>query len=349
MSYTSSTCESSAGTNTKTDAQTLLSVIIPALNEEKMIGRCLDALLQANVGLDITEIIIVDNGSVDDTCRLALEYASSLNIKILKRRNASISAVRNYGAAVARGAFLAFLDADCVVPRDWMKFGVELLSDGAVGVIGAHCRIPPNSSWVAKSWSDGGLANHHSETSYIPTGDMFVPRETFQILGGFDESLETNEDYEFCQRAKAAGFPVRAYPQLEVIHLGTPQSLSAFYRQSRWHGRHVFRVFLRSLPSFRNARPVLYAVYVLAAIASVLLGAGSFFISGKGSLFFAALGLMLAGPFALAVHKARRRREWHLIAPLFVLFLTYGIARAMCLVPLSGRVRSKGHRRSKAE
>jgi len=346
MSHCISTDQFSQSINNRgRKTQTVVSVIIPALNEEKVIGRCLGALCQMNFSREIFEVIVIDNGSADNTAHVALEFSRLLDLRILEKRDATISALRNHGASVAQGAFLAFLDADCLVPKDWLTFAVHVLSAPGAGIIGAHCCIPPDSSWVARTWNDNEQANLRGHTSYIPSGDMLLSREIFLKMGGFDESLETNEDYEFCQRVREAGYPVVACPQLEVIHLGTPQTLAAFYRQSRWHGRHVFRVFLSSLPSLHNLRAVLFAIYVLIALSTCLAGMCLMIVTGGITGLLASLSLLLAGPLALAVQKAHKRRELRLVLPLLLLFLVYGIARAACLLPWSIWVRSQGHRR----
>jgi cellulose synthase/poly-beta-1,6-N-acetylglucosamine synthase-like glycosyltransferase len=324
------------------------SVVIPARNEERMIGRCFENLAAMSFPASAFEVVVVDNGSTDRTAEIADSWKDRLQVRVVTKPDGHNSALRNFGAAEATGAFLAFLDADCLVPRDWLRFGVRLLSARGAGVVGAHCRIPADSSWVAKVWHDDRLADSRGKTSYVPTGDMLMRRETFQKVGGFDESLETNEDYEFCQRARKAGFPVLSFPELGVIHLGTPQTLAAFYRQSRWHGRHVFRVFLSSLPSLRNVRPVLFATYMLLAIIGVFAGAGLAIVSGRTNGLLEALGVALAGPLVLAIHRACKRRKGQALAPLVLLFLVYGVARAACLLPWSAWMRSKGHRRQES-
>jgi glycosyltransferase involved in cell wall biosynthesis len=323
------------------------SVIIPARDEEKMIGRCFERLAAMNFPAQGFEVVLIDNGSSDRTVEIAESWKDRLQVRVLAKSDGHNSALRNFGASTARGRFFAFLDADCLVPKVWLNFAVSLLSARGAGIVGAHCRIPPGSSWVATAWSDDGQANRRGNTSYVPSGDMLLQRDTFWKVGGFDESLETNEDYEFCQRAREAGFPVLCFSELEVIHLGTPQSLGSFYRQNRWHGRNVFRVFLSSLPRLRNVRPVLFALYTLFGIAAVVLGAFEAILKGWRGGLFVALGVFLAGPLALSLQKAYQRREVRLVASLFLLYLLYGLARASCLLPWSIWVRSEGHRRQR--
>jgi len=308
-----------------------VSVIIPVLNEDRVIGRCLESLQKMDYARDQFEVIVVDNGSTDSTTRVVHDFASALNLKMLERKGVRISALRNFGAAHARGQIFAFLDADCLAPREWLSRATALFQAQPAGVIGGHCRIPDESSWVARNWYPEERVNKRGVVRYVPSGNLLVPRSQFSCVGGFDETLETNEDYEFCQRICKAGFSVLAFPELNVVHLGVPQTVSEFYRRNRWHGKHVVKVFLRDISSLHNAKPILFALYVLLSLVGVVLGLifGAF---GRIELFVASLCATFMGPFVLGLHAAVSRRRLDSLFPLTALFMLYGLARARCLV-----------------
>jgi GT2 family glycosyltransferase len=313
------------------------SIIIPAKNEERVIGTCLQHIADLNFRADDFEVILADNGSTDRTPEIFRSWSHRLNLSAIDRPGVSIAALRNAAAAISRGALLGFLDADCLVPRNWLKDAEDFLEEADAGIVGAHFRIPHGSSWVARCWFDDEHANRAGETSYVPSGDLLVSRSTFNRIGGFDESLQTNEDYEFCQRAKDAGFPVYSVPQLEVIHLGTPQSISAFYHKQAWHGQHVLRVFVQNLPRFFNARVVFFALYTFLGLLVVLCGAILLVMTSNPQLLVAASLFCLCGPFFLALRAAIQRRKLTVFAPLIFLYLLYGVARASgILQSLSG-------------
>ena len=313
------------------------SIIIPAKNEERMIGVCLQHIAEMDFRADAFEVILADNGSTDRTREIFSSWSDRLNLSVVERPGVSIAALRNAGAAISRGTLLGFLDADCLVPRDWLKDAERFLEAPNSGVVGAHVRIPQDSPWIARCWFDDEHANQSGETSYVPSGDLLVSRSTFARLGGFDESLKTNEDYEFCQRAKRTGFSVCSFPQLEVVHLGIPRSISEFYRKQAWHGQHVFRVFLQNLPSFYNARVVFFALYTFLGLLLVLCGAIAMVMTGSPQLLVGAILFCLCGPFFLALRAAAVRRKPTLFVPLVFLYLLYGIARASCILQsLSG-------------
>ena len=170
--------------------------------------------------------------------------------------------------------------------------------------------------------------------TFLP-GDLIMCREDFLKLGGFDESIQTNEDYELCERARKAGMHVCAFPEVGVIHLGTAQSLRVFFRKQAWHGTHVIKVFLRDPLKSHNRKAVFFAMYTLLSFFAVAVGSvwalawqGPWLLPPIG---FAALGLP---PAVLAIRHVLSSRRYSDFFPLFALYLTYGIARAKALLSI---------------
>jgi len=318
-----------------TEMPPVISVIVPALNEESVIGQCLASLKQQKLR-GCFEVIVVDNGSTDRTREIARSFGSSLSLTVLERSGVRISALRNLGAATARGAFLAFLDADCVAPRHWLQQTVDLLHADDFRIVGAQYRIPANSSWVAEAWYGDLWHMKDGPVSYVPGGDLAVSRELFMNLGGFDETIVTSEDTEFCGRAAASSVPILAVPSLSVVHLGTPQTLEGFYRKQSWHGVNVHRVFLRDILHSKSRKAMFFAVYMLIAFVAAIAGACAAAISGSIAEAVAGAAALLIGPPALALLACRERKNWRQLPPLIVLYAAYGFARAMCLLGVGG-------------
>jgi GT2 family glycosyltransferase len=173
----------------------------------------------------------------------------------------------------------------------------------------------------------------------VPAGDMIMRREDFLKLGGFDETIQTNEDYELCERARKAGLQVQAFPEIGVIHLGTAQSLRVFFRKQAWHGTHVIKVFLRDVFRSHNRKAVMFAFYTLLSVVAVvagtawtLVGHGPWLLPVTG---FAALWLP---PIALSARQVLGSRRYSDFLPLIALYLTYGVARAKALLSVKNFV-----------
>jgi glycosyltransferase involved in cell wall biosynthesis len=323
-----------------------VSVIIPALNEEKVIGQCLDSLARLDFPRGSFEVILVDNGSTDRTVEIARSFSSILNLTVLQKWAAHVSALRNLGASQARGGHLAFLDSDCIVPPTWMSQAIALLNQKGIGVIGAHFRVPDESRWVARAWY-GDLSNEkQGDLVWVPGCNTWVTRPTFKSVGGFDESLETNEDCEFCDRVRAAGLRVVGDSALAVVHLGTPQTLSDFYRKIRWHSTDGLRVFVRDLPRMTNARPLLFGLYTLVCLGGTGVGAAIAVWQNRFGVLAAFLGALLLPSFLLSLRLVFQRKKWSHLFPLTLMHLVYGLARGQSLLEFRNWVDSRNRLRN---
>jgi glycosyltransferase involved in cell wall biosynthesis len=324
-----------AGAQTVSAPVVNVSIIIPALNEEKMIGRCLDSLTRLAFARDRFEVLVVDNGSRDKTLAVVESFKDRLNLRVLQQAGVRISALRNLGAHAATGDILVFLDADCLAPADWLDRIYALAPADGAGILGAHYLLPQNSSWVGRTWHRYQEAPKSGEVSHVPAGDLVMRREDFLKLGGFDETIQTNEDYELCERARKAGMHVQAFPQIGVIHLGTAQSLRVFFRKQEWHGTHVIKVFLRDPLKSHNRKAVFFAAWTLFSLFAIMAGlawgigwGGTWWVPSAG---FIALCLP---PTAIAGRQVLSSRKYSDFFPLFALYLTYGIARAKALLSI---------------
>jgi glycosyltransferase involved in cell wall biosynthesis len=312
-----------------------ISIIIPALNEERMIGRCLESLAKLAFSRDRFEVLVVDNGSRDKTLDIAESFQDRLSLRILQKANVRISALRNLGARAAAGDILAFLDADCLAPEDWLDRILELAPADGAGVLGAHYLLPNDATWVGRTWHRYQEAPKSGEVSHVPAGDLIMRRKDFLRLGGFDESIQTNEDYELCERARKSGMQVRAFPRIGVVHLGTAQSLRVFFRKQAWHGTHVIKVFLRDVLKSHNRKAVFFAVYTLLCLLAVIAGSAWTFISHR--IWWAptvGVAALCLPPAVLSARQVLASRKWPDFFPLFVLYLIYGMARARALLSI---------------
>jgi glycosyltransferase involved in cell wall biosynthesis len=312
-----------------------VSIIIPALNEEGMIGRCLESLAQLSFARERFEVIVGDNGSTDRTREIAKSFEGRLNLRVLEKPCVRISALRNLGAREAQGAIVAFLDADCLASKSWLERIVELVPVEGAGIVGAHYLLPENSSWVGRTWHRYHEAEKSGEVSHVPAGDLIMRREDFLRLGGFDETIQTNEDYELCERARAQGMTVRAVPEIGVVHLGTAQSLRVFFRKQAWHGTHVMKVFLRNISGSHNLKAVLFAAWTLICLLGIVAsGTWTIFNRALWPVPLIAIAGLLLPPVLLATKQVLGSRKWADFLPLAALYLTYGVARAKALVSL---------------
>jgi glycosyltransferase involved in cell wall biosynthesis len=173
-----------------------LSVIVPAHDAAATLGRTLAALRAQELD-EPFEVIVVDDGSTDETARIA-EREDNVRL-VSDGKPLGPGPARNSGVAVAQGELLAFTDADCYPTAGWLRAGLAALADadlvqGAVRPDPGVDEMPfDRSVWVG------------AEVGLYETANLFVRRETFENVGGFDGTLPNAGDFDFVSRCVASG------------------------------------------------------------------------------------------------------------------------------------------------
>jgi GT2 family glycosyltransferase len=202
---------------------------VPCKDEIATLTRSLLALRQLEPRP--LSIVVVDNGSTDGSREIAEQLAD----RVLDAPGASISGLRNLGAAALPDVdVLAFVDADCEVAPDWLRVGLKALEHH--DLVGARTRAADDASWVAQRWATVEAARAHSQ-SKVWSQHMLIRRVVFDRLGGFDEELPTGEDADLSTRVVASGGSVLLEPTMAAVHHGFPADLQSFLRRERWHTR----------------------------------------------------------------------------------------------------------------
>lgn len=190
------------------------SFIIPAFNAQRSLKDCLDSIFGQTVPTDNYEVILVDNNSKDQTLSVAVQYPL---VKILKEPRQGRSYARNTGAMQARGKFLAFIDSDVVLEKDWLQQQIYLWREGVGGQQGAIIPAQTDGQKSLNQYryrsikeSTAGsfvlLSLNFPESPMINSAACFYTKEAFEKVGGFDPFLIRHEDIDLSKRVFMAGF-----------------------------------------------------------------------------------------------------------------------------------------------
>ena len=310
-----------------------LSVVIPAKNEERLLARCLLALQREREAFGhVGEIIVVDNGSTDQTIAIAAEHSV-----LACCSDGTIAHVRNTGARCTQGGILCFIDADVEVVAGWSQAIVDHVA--AVGervrgqVFGCLVGIDETGPWIEQAWHDFMSGNRN--VTYINSGNLIIHRDLFLQLGGFNERLITGEDVDLCQRARALGATVVTIPGIKTIHHGNPKTLFRFFTREFWHGLNA----IDNIRSGKAKKIDLLAVAFLPLLAILV------WVSLQGSPMAASVlvgGVLLA---MVVLGSVRTGKLWSLRSLQVGALLTVFVVARACAVPgalVRGRVRLGG-------
>ena len=181
-----------------------ISVVIPTYKRPQMIIRCLNSLLKQDFDRSYFEIIVVDDGSGDDTGdRIGAwkQKNEGINLSYISQKNAGPASARNRGIEEASAEIVAFTDDDCEVDPNWISVILKYLNNypGKLGVGGVTytdiAQVTPLTSQISNS----------IETDF-PTCNVAYRASTLEEIGGFDESYPvTNEDIDITWRILEKG------------------------------------------------------------------------------------------------------------------------------------------------
>lgn len=262
-------------------ASARVSVIVPCRNEERTIRGLLDALLRQTYPKDKLEVIIADGRSTDRTRQVIeafIQEHPELRVEVVDNPNRNIPAALNRAIQAASGEVLLRLDAHAVPDEDYVEQSLESLdATGAANVGGLWRIVPLARGWMARSIAAAaghllGAGDARYRTSgragpvdTVPFGAF--KREWVEKIGAFDESLLTNEDYEFNLRLRNAGGVVWFDPAIQSVYYARPnlsQLARQYARYGFWKARMIRR-YPRSL-RWRQALPPLFVGALMSLV-----------------------------------------------------------------------------------
>jgi hypothetical protein len=317
----------------------VLSFIIPVRDDAARLRTCLQSIAASAVGT-LLEVVVVDNGSADASA----DVATMLGATVVRRPHASVAALRNAGAAVATGDFLAFVDADHAIGASWVRDAISAFATSEIAAAGSLCRAPADGTWVQKAYDRlRARGSGVRIVDWLGSGNLVVRRDVFDAVEGFDASLATCEDVDLCRRIRARGLLVVDDDRLVNIHFGDPATLSAVVRGERWRGRDNLRVSFRDRVTWRGAPSTSMPLIDLLLMAAAMAGIGSMTAAGVRAALLAVGGFVLLA--AIRPARALARRGGGLLAFVQTLAVScaYDLGRALALVLPDGyRARRAG-------
>ncbi|TLX82091.1 MAG: glycosyltransferase [Thaumarchaeota archaeon] len=314
-----------------------LSVLVPAYNEEKVIARTIEGLLETEYPKK--EIIVIDDGSKDKTLEIASSYKSK--VKVLHKENGGKASALNYGIAFAGGDIVVIVDADTIVGRQALKQVVKGFGrDEKVAAVAGNIKVRNRKNWI--TWCQAleyvaGIEiirrafDFFGSITIVPGALGAFKKSTLEEVGTFHNDTLV-EDFDATIKVLKSGFVIQG-STTATAYTEAPQSLRDFYKQrKRWYRgnlqvlqRHSETVFNpRYAFLYRIAFPFMIISMVVLPFAGLAVIATSILEIISGDWFFV---LKMFGLFivlqtlmsALAVRIDRDDPKLILFSPFLVL------------------------------
>ena len=216
-----------------------VSVIVPVYNGAATIGTCLESLLNQNYPAEAYEIIVVENGSTDETTEIVERYP----IRLFHNTQRGPAPARNLGVAESKAEIVAFTDADCVADPNWLGELVKPYKDAETGGVGGAILAYQHANRnIVETFSDehspliNFVSGEHEFLPHLYTPNASYRRHLLNEIGGFNSKLVTAEDVDAAWRLQLqTGCKLRYAPQAIIYHHHRT-TLKGLARQYRHYG-----------------------------------------------------------------------------------------------------------------
>ena len=220
----------------KRQEEPLVSVVVCAYNEEKLLHTCLQSLALQIYPNDRFEIIVVDDESEDRTFAIAEDFVDGLaigspGVRVIRIRHGGLSIARNSGIQLSKGEIIAFIDGDAVADRCWLVELVRPLVNGA-DYVGGGIKVFNSDSWVAMLLQ---RTRHRQFFGPQIFNDQFIGcnmafrKEVFDTVGGFNENFVARGDESSLRERIRARFHYAGAPDAVVLH-ERPNTIFSYMR-----------------------------------------------------------------------------------------------------------------------
>jgi cellulose synthase/poly-beta-1,6-N-acetylglucosamine synthase-like glycosyltransferase len=222
-----------------------VSILIPVYNEEKLLATVISSLLNLDYPKEKYEIIIVDDGSQDNSCEVVyqfLEKERAVKIKFLRQENQGKAKALNRAFAESQGEIIVCIDSDCVLTKDSLLFGVRHFQDEKVGAVAGNVKIWNQDKIFTKlqalEYLEGlnfarQALSFFNKVNIVPGAIGFFSRKVLEEVGLYNGNVYA-EDCDLTLRILKAGYKV-VYEPKAVAYTEAPENIYCLLKQRyRW-------------------------------------------------------------------------------------------------------------------
>jgi len=196
-----------------------ISIILPVYNGKNYIKKLLESLVELDYPKHDYEIIVVDNNSNDQT----KEIVKNFSVRLLEENDIQSSyAARNKGIRKARYEILAFIDADCIASKEWLKEGIKPIANGEADLVGGKVKFyfskEKTAAEIYDSITNMQIEDNIRERNVAKTANLFAKKEVFDKIGLFPNHVKSGGDVQWTAKATLNGYKLRYSSEAVVFH-----------------------------------------------------------------------------------------------------------------------------------
>lgn len=305
-----------------------VSVIMPVRNEEAFIARSLGAVLTQDYPLERFEALIADGESDDRTREVIASLPGAERVRIIENPQRRQAFGMNAALRHAHGEIIVRVDGHTIIAPDYVRQCVRALRESGAVNVGGRME-PQGATPMGRAIAAAGASRFGVPTAFhVSDQPQFTdtvylgawPREALLAVGGFDERLRVNEDYELNVRLREAGGRIYLSPAIRSTYFGrqTLRALARQYYTYGWGRTHTLKLHPRSLKPRQLVAPLFVAALLIGgALAPLHVVARLAWVSLLAAYALASL--------AASVQVARRE-GWALLPRLPLVFATMHLA-----------------------
>jgi len=314
----------------------LVSVVIPSYNCAKTIIKAVDSIFSQDYPADKLEVIVVDDGSSDNTKEVLGAFRNKPNFRFIQKPHSGPADTRNYGWQAAGAEIVFFMDADCVANKDLLSKLIPGFNQPQVGAVTGSYGIIPGQGFLPNCIYQEILLRHQRMPEFCRSFGSFnvaIKKEVLLKIGGFKTEFKeaSAEDNELSYSLLKEGYRIRRVNSAKVLHY-FPQKLICYlviqFRHGFWRAllykMHPQMVFG---DDYTQAKDIIELVLIFVMLALALF---SFFYSFLGIFSILVLGIYLVIQIPLALQIALNQKDIRYLVLGGVTFLR-GFARFLGL------------------
>jgi cellulose synthase/poly-beta-1,6-N-acetylglucosamine synthase-like glycosyltransferase len=327
----------------------VVSIVVPAYNEEKVIAKTLKNLLKLNYPKEKLDIIVVDDGSKDKTYEIAKKFVK-YGIRVFTKPNGGKASAVNYGIRKARGKLIATLDADSFPEKDCLLKLLPYLEDRDVMAVTSSITVKnPKNFWERLQYAEYlfGIFLRNAfaikNALYVTPGPMSIYKKTFFEKHGLFEEGNITEDNEMGLRIQKYNYRIENAIDAKVSTIAPSNFKSLFRQRVRWY-RGFLDNSIRYRKLFNMFEYGFLALILFFAYISVIVVFGYIgYIAFKNITFFAdwihkisLVGFSLFKPSSLTAYQIKEFVISNLTNPI-IIFGMLGIMITLSILMLTKR------------